>query len=192
MMWNRSALRVVAPEPTLNDTPAPVSAPVSAPASPRSEAAEALLARWLELSELEHRAFVAMARELTATSSVIEHSAVDLSQRFQSLAEHAKAQVARVEAVTATARSIQVGEQEVPLTEATHFIEEVLIKVINTVLAVSKNAMRMVYSLDDVALEVSGTGKCVTELQTINRQTRFLALNAAIEASRAGSNGAAF
>ncbi len=63
---------------------------------------------------------------------------------------------------------------------------------INTVLAVSKNAMRMVYSLDDITLEVKGAGKCVAELQAINRQTRFLALNAAIEATRAGKKGAAF
>jgi methyl-accepting chemotaxis protein len=188
MMWNRAALRVVAVEPVLNA----VTDPAAVPTSPHSDAAEALLGRWLELSELERRAFVAMARELTATSSVIEHSAVDLSHRFQSLAEHAKAQVARVESVTAAARSVHVGGEEIALSDATHFIEDVLVKVINTVLAVSKNAMRMVYSLDDVTVEVDGAGKCVTELQAINRQTRFLALNAAIEASRAGKNGAAF
>lgn len=188
MMWNRATLRAVAVDPP----PVLTQSPAAAPVSPRNEAVEALLGRWLELSELERRAFTAMARELTATSSVIEHSALDLSERFQSLADHARAQVGRVEAVTATARSIQVGNEEISLSDATHFIEEVLVKVINTVLAVSKNAMRMVYSLDDVAREVDGAGKCVSELQVINRQTRFLALNAAIEAQRAGSNGAAF
>ena len=85
-----------------------------------------------------------------------------------------------------------MGGQDIALTDATRVIENVLVKVINTVLAVSKNAMRMVYSLDDVAADVGGAGKCVSELQTINRQTRFLALNAAIEAQRAGKNGAAF
>jgi methyl-accepting chemotaxis protein len=198
MMWHRTPVRVVPLEPALHikaDTP-PTCAlpPASGPAfaSGQSEALEALLGRWLELSELERRAFLAMTRELTATSSVIEHSAIDLSQRFQTLAENARAQVARVEAVTAAAGSIHVDGQEIPLSDATHVIEDVLIKVINTVLAVSKNAMRMVYSLDDVAVEVTGAGKCVSELQTINRQTRFLALNAAIEAQRAGRNGAAF
>ena len=97
--------------------------------------------------------------------------------------------MSRVEAIAATARSIEVGGQKVALIEATHFIEEVLVKVINTVLAVSKNAMRMVYSLDDVTVEVKGAGQCVAELQAINRQTRFLALNAAIEATRAGKRG---
>ena len=116
----------------------------------RLKRSKSLIGRWLELSELERRAFAAMARELTATSSVIENSAIDLSQRFQTLAESARAQVSRVEAIATTARSIEVGGQKVALVEATNFIEDVLVKVINTVLAVSKNAMRMVYSLDDV------------------------------------------
>lgn len=188
MMWKRAAQRAFVAEPVLDIPPDPRPDPLPQ----RSEAVEALLGRWLELSELERRAFVAMARELTATSSVIENSALDLSQRFQILADTARAQMARVEAVTTTARSIEVGGQEVQLSEATQFIEQALVKVIDTVLTVSKNAMRMVYSLDDVSVEVQGAGKCVTELQAINRQTRFLALNAAIEASRAGKNGAAF
>ena len=170
--------------------PDPASAPD--PSALRGRAVESLLGRWLELSELERRAFMAMTRELTGTSLVIENSAIDLSHRFQILAENARAQVARVEEVTESARSIDIGGEKIALSEATRFIEDVLVKVINTVLSVSKNAMRMVYSLDDVAVEVDGAGKCVTELQAINRQTRFLALNAAIEATRAGNNGAAF
>ena len=192
MMWNRGALSAVALEPVADSASNRASDPAPYPNQLRDEAVGALLGRWLELSELERRAFVAMTRELTATSSVVEHSAIDLSDRFQILAETAKAQVVRVEAIAATARSIDVDGQKIELGEATGFIEDVLVKVINTVLAVSKNAMRMVYSLDDVAVEVKDAGKCVTELQAINRQTRFLALNAAIEATRAGNNGAAF
>jgi methyl-accepting chemotaxis protein len=188
MRWNRATLRAVEPESILDSDPDPSPEPRSL----QADAVESLIRRWLELSELERRAFAAMARELTATSSVIENSAIDLSQRFQTLAESARAQVSRVEAIAATAGSIEVGGQKVALVEATHFIEDVLVKVINTVLAVSKNAMRMVYSLDDVTVEVKGAGQCVAELQAINRQTRFLALNAAIEATRAGKEGAAF
>ncbi len=159
---------------------------------PACGAAEALLGRWLELSELERRAFVAMARELADSSSIIERSAEDLSRRFKALAEGAHAQVARVQAVTVAAQTIRADGTDVALSEATSFIETVLVKVIDTVLAVSKNAMRMVYSLDDVAVEVQGAGKCVTQLQAINQQTRFLALNAAIEAARAGIHGGTF
>jgi methyl-accepting chemotaxis protein len=188
MRWNRERLRAVEFQPIPDSVPDP--SPEQIPL--QTEAVESLIGRWLELSELERRAFAAMARELTATSSVIESSAIDLSQRFQHLAENARAQVSRVEEIAATAGSIEVDGQTVALVDGTRFIEDVLVKVINTVLAVSKNAMRMVYSLDDVTLEVKSAGRCVAELQTINRQTRFLALNAAIEATRAGKEGAAF
>lgn len=188
MIWRRTALRAVHQEPVQGIIPDQTQETEPQ----RNDPLQALLGRWLELSELERRAFAAMARELTATSSVIENSAVDLSHRFQTLASHARAQVARVEAITATARSITVGGEEVALNEATGFIEGVLVRVINTVLAVSKNAMRMVYSLDDVVRQVEGAEKCVNQLQAINRQTRFLALNAAIEATRAGKNGGPF
>ena len=183
-MWNRAATRVVIPEP------APYSTPTADP-NP-SGAAEGLLIRWLELSELERRAFIAMARELTASSAIVERSAIDLSQRFQTLAESAKAQVTRVEAVIASAQSIHVGNEDLTLNEATGFIEEVLVKVIDTVLNVSKNAMRMVYSLDDVTVEVEAASQCVAQLQTINQQIRFLAINTAIEAARADRNGSTF
>ena len=151
-----------------------------------------LLGRWMELSELERRAFLAIVRELTVTSTDIESCTIDLSNRFQALAECARSQVGRVEATTATARCINVDGEQVAMSEATAFIEAVLVKVIDTVLSVSKNAMRMVYSLDDVARDVEATNKCVAQLQAINRQTRFLALNAAIEAVRAGAHGATF
>ncbi len=154
--------------------------------------AEALLGRWLELSELERRSFLAMTRELVSSSAVIEQSVVSLSERFQELTDGAQAQMARVEAIIESARSIRVGGEETSLNDATKFIEDVLVKVIETVLQISKDAMRMVYSLDDVVVEVEGAGKCITQLEAINHQTRFLALNAAIEAARAGENAGPF
>jgi methyl-accepting chemotaxis protein len=184
MMRDRSQLQVIEPV-AVSDAPARSKQDVAG-------TAEDLLRRWLELSELDRRAFIAMARELTSSSSVIEQSAIDLSERFQNLAEHARGQMARVESVIAIAQSIKVDGQEVALSEATGFIENILIKVIDTVLAVSKNAMRMVYALEEVTQEVGDAEKCVSQLHTINRQTRFLALNAAIEAARAGANGGAF
>jgi methyl-accepting chemotaxis protein len=187
MIWKRTTLRLVT-EPEPDDAPEPAAEPVAYQRNP----AEDLLGRWLELSELERRAFIAMARELTASSAIVEHSAIDLSERFKILAENARAQMARVEAVIDAARSIDAGGKEITLAEATGFIEEVLVKVIDTVLSVSKNAMRMVCSLDDVGVEVQAASKCVAQLQAINQQTRFLALNAAIEAARAGKHAGPF
>jgi methyl-accepting chemotaxis protein len=160
-------------------------------AAPSAEA-EDLLERWLALGELDRRAFLVMTRELTGSCTDLEASVVSLSTRFQELAASAQAQVGRVQAIVEAAQSIEANGKRIQLSDATRFIEDVLVKVIDTVLAVSKHAMRMVYALEDVAKDVDGAEKCVTQIHTINKQTRFLALNAAIEARRAGANGAAF
>jgi methyl-accepting chemotaxis protein len=154
--------------------------------------AEGLLARWLELSELERRAFLAMANEVAASSATIETSAVELGEQFQNLAACARNQADRVEAVISVAGSIAIGEEKVSLADATSFIEGILVRMIGTVLAVSKNAMRLVYALEEVSRDVGAAGTSVVQLQRINQQIRILALNAAIEAVRSGSDGGAF
>ena len=160
--------------------------------SPPRAAVEELLKSWLDLSELDRRAFAAMARELTDTSAEIERSTLDLSARFQTLAENARSQMVRVEQVIDATQTINVEGAGMSLAQATGFIETVLLKVIDTVLTVSKNAMRMVYSLDDVTREVKSASSCLVQLRAINQQTRFLALNAAIEAAHAGVQSGPF
>jgi methyl-accepting chemotaxis protein len=166
------------------------AAPIAAPAA--DGAVLDLLRRWRELSELERRAFNALARELNSTSSLIEASTLDLSERFQDLAGIAQGQVGRVDQIIAAAGALQVNGAEVPMHEALSSVESVLGKAIETVLFVSKNAMRMVYALEDVARDVAGAEQCSSQIEVINRQARYLALNAAIEATRSGAAGSAF
>jgi len=166
------------------------AAPIAAPAA--DGAVLDLLRRWRELSELERRAFNALARELNSTSSLIEASTLDLSERFQDLAGIAQGQVGRVDQIIAAAGALQVNGAEVPMHEALQSVESVLGKAIETVLFVSKNAMRMVYALEDVARDVAGAEQCSSQIEVINRQARYLALNAAIEATRSGAAGSAF
>jgi len=151
-----------------------------------------LLGRWLDLSELERRTFAALARELTVSSELVEGSTLDLSERFQNLASLAQAQMGRVDKIISVAKSIEVDGNAVPLDAAMQAIEAVLVKVIDTILSISKHAMRMVDALQDVSRHVAGAEQCVAQIETVNTQTRYLALNAAIEASRSGEAGAAF
>jgi methyl-accepting chemotaxis protein len=141
-----------------------------------------LIRRWLELSELERRAFVALARELTVSSELVERSTLDLSERFQDLAGIAQAQVSRVDRIIAAASALT----------ALQFVESTLAKAIELILFVSKNAMRMVFTLEDVGKDVAAAQACSAQIETINRQAGYLALNAAIEAARSGPAGAAF
>jgi methyl-accepting chemotaxis protein len=166
--------------------------PLDAAAQPAGSAAMDLMRRWCELSELERRAFMALARELSVSSDVIERSTLDLSERFQALAEIAQGQVGRVDRIIAAASALEVDGVVVPMDTALQSVESTLAKAIETILFVSKHAMRMVYTLEDIARDVEGAALCSGQIETINRQARYLALNAAIEATRSGTSGAAF
>ncbi len=151
-----------------------------------------LLRSWMGLSELERRTFSALTRELTISSDLVESSTLDLSERFQTLAVLAQAQMGRVEAVISIANTIEVAGEPQRVDAAMRSVEDILRKIIETILSVSKHAMRMVYALDNVRRDVDAAELCVAEIEKINKQTRYLALNAAIEAARSGEAGAAF
>ena len=150
-------------------------------------AAMDLLRGWIELSELERRAFSALTQELSVSSELVERSTLELSERFQELAVIAQAQMGRVDEVIAVASSLTVDGETISLDEALQSVEITLGKAIETVLFVSKHAMRLVYTLEDVARDVSVVERCSTEIEVINQQARYLALNAAIEAARSGA-----
>ena len=172
--------------------PAAMPAPVPPSGLPSLTAIE-LIGRWVDTAELERRAFNALIRELTVSSELVETSTLDLSERFQVLANIAQAQMGRVDRIIAVAKSIEVNGEAVSLDAAMRSVEDVLRKVIETILSVSKHAMRMVYALDDVAQDVVAAEQCVAQIDALNSKTRYLALNAAIEANRseaAGSGGA--
>jgi len=157
-----------------------------------SPAVAELLRRWLDLSELERRAFSTLVTEIGTTSSMVETATVDLSDRFRALAEASQDQLNRMTSIIDVANAVKVDGEEIPLSDVTKFVETVLVNVIETILALSKHAMNMVYALDDVAREVDKAEQSIVGIEKINRQTNLLALNATIEAHRAGEAGKTF
>jgi methyl-accepting chemotaxis protein len=157
-----------------------------------SPAVADLFQRWMALSELELRSFTALVKEVEAASTAVESSTVDLSDQFRSLAGAAQGQIVSIDSIIATANSVSVDGEQVPLSNITSYVEKVLASVIQTILDLSKHAMSMVYSLDDVANEVDEAEKSIGAIEGINRMTNLLALNATIEAHRAGDAGRTF
>ncbi len=188
-MHGQTKLNILSDEPS-HAAPLLAGAPASGPA-PHGAALD-LVRNWLNLSELERRTFAALTRELTISSDLVESSTEDLSERFQALAVLAQAQMGRVEAVISIANTIEVAGEAQRVDLAMRSVEDILRKIIETILSVSKHAMRMVYALENVKRDVDAAELCVVEIEKINTQTRYLALNAAIEAARSGSAGAAF
>jgi methyl-accepting chemotaxis protein len=151
-----------------------------------------VLQRWLNLSELERRAFGAVSHELSLTSGLIETSTSSIAQGFTQLAHLAETQSSDIDTVIQGARSIKINGEDLTLEQITGFVRTTLSDVVAAILTLSKHAMTMVYALDDVLAGVVKSEGAVSKIEAINKQTRYLALNALIEATNAGEHGRGF
>jgi len=151
-----------------------------------------LLARWLGFSDMQHQCLDALANEVRRTSDLVETSTLEISSRFRDLAASAQEQTQRVEDIISVANSVTIDGESVPLDHVVATMQEILVEMVNNIVNLSKQAMTMVYVLDDVVRDVGEVEKSIADIDEINRQTNFLALNATIEASRAGEAGRTF
>ena len=94
--------------------------------------------------------------------------------------------------IIANANVVELDGERVPIERVMVAMQEILVDMVNNIVSLSKQAMRMVYLLDDVVQDVEEVEKFIGEIGEINQQTNFLALNARIEAARAGAAGTTF
>lgn len=151
-----------------------------------------LLSRWLGFSDMQRQCLDALANEVRRTSELVETSTLEISSRFRDLAASAKEQTQRVEDIISVANSVTIDGESIALDHVVATMQEILVEMVNNIVNLSKQAMTMVYVLDDVVRDVGEVEKSIADIDEINRQTNFLALNATIEASRAGEAGRTF
>jgi methyl-accepting chemotaxis protein len=152
----------------------------------------ALLSEWIAFSTVQCRSFDVLRREIEETSRSIESSTQDISTGFRDLADSAGEQSLRVQEIIANANVVELDGERVPIDRVMVAMQEILVDMVNNIVTLSKQAMRMVYLLDDVVQDVQEVEKFIGEIGEINQQTNFLALNARIEAARAGAAGTTF
>ena len=167
-----------------------VATPTAEAAAPKPD--YELLGRWIGFADVQRHTMDVLRVEIERTSELVEDSTLDLSRRFRELAETAREQSERVDAIVAMARYIEIDGDKMPIDELVNNMQTMINEMIANIVQLSMKAMNMVYLLDDVQKDVGDLEKSITDIDAINRQTNFLALNATIEANRAGDAGRTF
>ena len=153
---------------------------------------ESLLKNWVSTISTYSHAVGVLKNQLPKTAELVESSTRALSEQFMNLAKGAKAQSAQVHEIINMAGSLQMGNERISLQEFTTLFSDTLSGCIIQILFVSKQAISMVYQLDEAMKNLGFIEAFVKDIQSINKQTNLLALNATIEAARAGKAGESF
>lgn len=189
-MWKR---RRTTPSET---TGAPVTGADAAGELAASRAREAellrLLGQWASLARVQQRVLQSMCSEVGMTSGFVETHADAIGSRFRELAGAARNQTDRVGSLIALAGVLAVGGEDVPLSSVTRLLGETLNDIVAKIIFLSRNAMSMVFAMDNVAGNLAAIEQCISGVDKLTKQTNMLALNAMIEATRAGEAGVAF
>lgn len=118
--------------------------------------------------------------------------AIDTSEQGNHLLHCTQAQNQITQTLLTNTKMVTVGQKNVTLQEALISINNIFANSINCLLDTSKNAITMLYSLDNSLANLALIEKNINEIENINNKAKYLSLNATIEAVRAGDLGSSF
>ena len=133
-----------------------------------------------------------LANALPENAHSVEYAAIDLTDRFKTLAKAALQQSSHLKWILEGSSTVNVDGTMIPFKQ---FIDEFLQAVNDSVeklLMVSQRSLSIVYNLSDAIEHLAEIEKFSKVIQTITHKTNILALNATIEAVRAGQAGKGF
>lgn len=153
---------------------------------------DGLLQQWLLLSQQQRDDFTSLTASLTAAASTLDAKNNTLTERFTAMAKASRSEAAKATQVIDQLDNVTVQGTKIDMQSITCMADDLVNDVIGAVMGLARNAMRMVYSLEDVSKSLGATETSIEGIERINRQTIMLALNARIEAERAGPAGSTF
>jgi len=149
-----------------------------------------------ELLESTKKQYVNLSNEMNMIASkvdvmkaVVSDAVMSLSESFTTLSTQVSAQENLMHEIIDGLHSSEGDEDHKGFIEET---KEVLEYFVNNITEVSRGGMTMVYTVDDIEVQMDDVNQLLGEISAVADQTNLLALNAAIEAARAGEAGRGF
>lgn len=129
---------------------------------------------------------------IQSVMALSDDKTIALSEQFQTLSKNASLQSDYLNQLIDIAQTVDVGNEKVSLQEVSALLHKTFLESINCMLEISKQAMLMVYILNDGTKNLNEIEKSIRQIEVINHKTKYLSINATIEAVRAGEAGESF
>jgi methyl-accepting chemotaxis protein len=170
------------------------NASLSAPDITPLDAAQLLdmLSRWLESVNLLEAESACLRQELHQSSNQLQSHHEARLKRFLTLTDDMVQRRTRMQNAAENASRLLLGNEDFSAQQLSALFSGTLSDAMNKILLASKNAMKMVYLLDEAITSLASIDRYVGDIQKINKQAKMLAINASIEALRAGEMGEGF
>lgn len=111
---------------------------------------------------------------LNAVRELSDSKTTSLSEQFQTLSKNASIQGDYLHELISIAQKVKVGETETDIQDISALLHKTFLDSINCMLEVSKQAMLMVYILNDGAKNLNEIEKSIRQIEQINHKTKYL------------------